>query len=492
MLDSARLQGLGDRCSTAIEEVIERARRTGRRHYFALRRPIGRRDPLADFLASPSGDAFYWQEPSRDIALLGLGRVETIEANGRDRFARVSARASEIFEAMEQFSLAADPEVGGAFGPLLVGGFGFYDREVDAESDWQGLGSGRLLLPETTIVCRGRDSWATRTVAIDPDADPRATLATLCEEPVFEPASGTSGPRPEALHLDLGPAFGTLACGPEIRVQADRSHGCYMAQVQAALEAIEAGKVEKVVVARSLAVTADEDFDLEAFLGTLREIYPSCATVAVREGEHLFACATPERLVALEGDAVRTAAVAGSAPRGRSREEEARFSSELLTSKKEREEHEVVKRSIRVALRDVCGELEAPSAPTLLKLEGIQHLETLLSGRLNGAASGRTSVLDLVGRLHPTPAVGGAPSAAALDWLERFEGLDRGWYAGPIGYLDRAGDGEFRVALRSALLRGRNARLFAGAGIVAGSDPERELAETRLKLRALLAPLTEI
>jgi len=101
-------------------------------------------------------------------------------------------------------------------------------------------------------------------------------------------------------------------------------------------------------------------------------------------------------------------------------------------------------------------------------------------------------VLDLVGRLHPTAAVGGAPSETALDWLEHFEALDRGWYAGPVGYVDGRGDGEFRVALRSALLRGRSARLFAGAGIVAGSDPSQELAETRLKLRALLAPLTEI
>jgi isochorismate synthase EntC len=184
--------------------------------------------------------------------------------------------------------------------------------------------------------------------------------------------------------------------------------------------------------------------------------------------------------------------VAGSAPRGRSPEEEARHSAALSESEKERIEHELVKRSIREALSESCGSLSGPAVPRLLKLEGIQHLETPLRGRLHAHRRGCTNVLNLVAMLHPTPAVGGAPRETALDWLEHFEALDRGWYAGPVGYVDGRGNGEFRVALRSALLRGRKARLFAGAGIVEGSEPASELAETRLKLRALLAPLTEI
>jgi isochorismate synthase len=475
---------------TPLEAVAAKAAEAGRQHYFSARWKIDPRDLQMDFLAATTCDAFLWQEPSRGISLLGLGRVEVIEAVGRDRFERASLLARDVFERMERITLDDDAWVEDSVGPLLVGGFGFYDRETDPESEWRGLGPGRLILPALAITCRTDSTWLTRCCAVEPGDDVALLLERLCSSLTDEPQMSNCASA--AVHRDPGRSLGDGARGPEIRVQSDRTHGRYVAQVEAALEAIEAGKIEKVVVARSLRVAAEEDFDLHAFLATLREVYPSCATVAVREGEHHFICATPERLVSLDGDAVRTAAIAGSAPRGRSPQEEKCFSDALLGSEKERDEHEVVKRAIRAALRDVCGELAGPSKPALLKLDGIQHLETPLAGCLNDDAREHTSVLELVGRLHPTPAVGGAPSAAALDWLERFEDLDRGWYAGPIGYVDASGNGEFRVALRSALLRGRVARLFAGAGIVVGSDPGRELAETRLKLRALLAPLTEI
>lgn len=473
-----------------LEAVAAKASETGRQHYFSARWKIDPRDPLMDFLAATTRDAFLWQEPSRGVSLLGLGRVEVVEVAGRDRFERASVLARDVFERMERITLDDETWVEDSVGPLLVGGFGFYDRETDPESEWRGLGPGRLVLPALTMTCRADATWLTRCCAVEPGDDVALLLERLSSSLTAE--SRTSEGASEALRRVSDCSLSDARHGPEIRVQSDRTHGRYKAQVEAALEAIEAGKVEKVVVARSLRVAADEDFDLHAFLATLCETYPSCTTVAVREAEHLFICATPERLVSLDGDAIRTAAIAGSAPRGRSPREEKTFSDALLGSEKERDEHEVVKRVIRAALRDVCGELTGPARPTLLKLDGIQHLETQLAGHLNDDAFEHTNVLELVGRLHPTPAVGGAPSAAALDWLERFEDLDRGWYAGPIGYVDASGDGEFRVALRSALLRGRVARLFAGAGIVVGSDPGRELAETRLKLRALLAPLTEI
>ena len=478
----------------SLVEVVAKASEAGVRHYLAARWRIEPRDLLTDFLASASRDAFFWQEPSRKFALLGLGRAEIVTGLGRDRFAQASARASEVFDRMQTVGLDAQARATDAVGPLLVGGFSFYEGEIDPASEWHGLGPGRLLLPAFSIACRGAAAWATRCCVVEPGDDVEQILDRFAVESAVEltvEPRGADADR-ESLRPDLVESLAAAARGPEIRVQADRPHGRYAAQVEAALEAIEAGKVEKVVVARSLSVAADADFDLQGFLDALRLLYPACVTVAVREGGHLFVSATPERLVALDGDAVSTAAVAGSAPRGRSPEEEAHFSAALRASGKERQEHDVVKRAIRAALRDVCGVLEGATDPVLLKLEGIQHLESPLFGRLEDTARGHTKLLDLVGRLHPTPAVGGAPREAALDWLERFEALDRGWYAGPIGYVDAAGAGEFRVALRSALLRGRVARLFAGAGIVAGSNPQRELAETRLKLRALLAPLTEI
>jgi len=220
----------------------------------------------------------------------------------------------------------------------------------------------------------------------------------------------------------------------------------------------------------------------------------------VGRGEATWLGASPERLVRLHAADVRTGALAGSAPRGRTPEDDARLGEALRASEKERAEHAAVVQAIRGALDGVCGELDGPETPGLMKIEGIQHLETPLRGQLLPDALPTTGVLELLARLHPTPAVGGLPRLAALDWIRRFEGLERGWYAGPVGFVDASGGGEFWVSLRSGLIRNpeahapaaAHARLFGGAGIVQGSVPARELAETRLKLRAMLAPLTEI
>jgi isochorismate synthase len=292
--------------------------------------------------------------------------------------------------------------------------------------------------------------------------------------------------------------------GPEYRVRSDRSPSAYRRQVNHALREIQAGRLDKVVLARSLRVDHDGELDVPGFLERLRSIYPTCTLVAMGRGQDTFLAATPETLVQVEGVRVETAALAGSAARGRHPEEDRALAGALFASPKEQAEHAHVVRAIRAALREHCSELDAPRSPRLRALFGIQHLETPIRGKLAAGEDGAAacSVLDLVEALHPTPAVGGVPASAADAWLRRFEGLDRGWYAGPIGWLDVAGGGDFRVALRSALIRGglrepgesgaSRALLFAGAGVVAGSEPERELVETRIKLRTLLAPLTEI
>jgi isochorismate synthase len=190
----------------------------------------------------------------------------------------------------------------------------------------------------------------------------------------------------------------------------------------------------------------------------------------------------------VRGNRVETAALAGSAARGHTPEEDAALGRELFESKKEQEEHAVVVRALRAALEPHCESLDVPESPSLLRLEGIQHLETRFAGALASGAH----LLEIADALHPTPAVGGAPRAPAVDWLARHERLDRGWYAGAVGFVDAEGGGDLAVALRSALLRGGDALLYAGAGIVAGSVPEDELLETRIKLRALLTPLLEI
>jgi isochorismate synthase len=275
---------------------------------------------------------------------------------------------------------------------------------------------------------------------------------------------------------------------PEFHAAAHASPARYHAGVEQALRAIAAGDLEKVVLARAVRLASQAGFPLTRVLDTLRRMHPSCASFAVGRPGGTFLGAAPEHLVQLDGRRVETAALAGSARRGRTPEEDARLARELCESKKEQAEHAVVVRALREALGQSCDEIVVPEAPRLLRLEGIQHLETPLVGRLRGEAS----VIELAGRLHPTPAVAGAPQQAALAWIAQREDLERGWYAGAIGVVRHDGGGEFCVALRSALLHGDTAHCFAGAGVVAGSEPDAELRETRLKLRAMLGALVEL
>jgi isochorismate synthase len=278
----------------------------------------------------------------------------------------------------------------------------------------------------------------------------------------------------------------------------------FRAQVAEAVAAIRDADLEKVVLARSLEVQHPGRFDVPGFLHRLREIYSHCTTLALGDGDDTLVAATPELVVSLCDDRVRVCALAGTERRGRTPEEDDALGRALQEDKKNRAEHAAVVRALRTILDAVCDDVQAPDSPALMRIEGILHLTTPMQGRLSRTASGTPDVLDLIERIHPSPAVAGVPREASMDWIDRREGLDRGWYAGPVGFVDSKGGGEFWLALRSGLVRnaGREssrratpwarARLFAGAGIVAGSQPELELRETRIKLRALLAPLTEI
>jgi isochorismate synthase len=263
--------------------------------------------------------------------------------------------------------------------------------------------------------------------------------------------------------------------------------GAYVESVERALAAIRSGSLQKVVLARAAHVDARSEINAVAWLVALRERFPTCTLFAVGEDDAVFLGATPERLVRVRGEIVETAAVAGTAPRGASHAADRALGEALCDSRKNGDEHEFVVRYLEAALAACCDDVRIDTEPKLLKTRTVQHLCTELRARRRIGAP--VSLLELVGRLHPTPAVGGAPRDAALDWLARHESVARGWFAGPVGYLQSDGDGEFAVALRSALVRGRHATAWAGAGIVARSEPKAEFTETELKLRTVLGPL---
>jgi salicylate biosynthesis isochorismate synthase/menaquinone-specific isochorismate synthase len=259
----------------------------------------------------------------------------------------------------------------------------------------------------------------------------------------------------------------------------------YEDAVARAVGRIRAAEVAKVVLAREVDVHAPLEHDPAAVLGLLREEFRSCYVFAVGRGESTFIAASPELLVRREGQRASTVALAGSIGRSADPAVDDHLGERLLRSDKDREENAIVARRIALALRPMAVWVTAAPEPVLVRVANIQHLARPIRAQLTGAIS----ALELAGALHPTPAVGGEPQEPAIAMIPALEGMDRGWYAGAIGWTDSSGDGEFCVALRCALLRGALARLYAGCGIVRDSDPAAELAETEVKLGALLPAL---
>jgi menaquinone-specific isochorismate synthase len=253
--------------------------------------------------------------------------------------------------------------------------------------------------------------------------------------------------------------------------------------VAAAVDRIKNGDLRKVVLARDLFASADAPIDPRVLLHRLAARYPDCYT---------FACAglvgaTPELLIRRQGSDVSSLVLAGTKPRGASAAEDTRLGEELTSSLKENEEHRYAAASLREALAPLCQTLEVQKVPELIKYANVQHLGTWVHGTL----AVHRSALALVAAVHPTAAVGGTPTDAAVELIRELENMDRERYAGPVGWMDAEGNGEWGIALRCAQIDGNRARLFAGGGIVAGSDPAAELAETQVKFRPMQTALEQ-
>ena len=259
----------------------------------------------------------------------------------------------------------------------------------------------------------------------------------------------------------------------------------YEGAVARAVEQIRAGALKKVVLAREVQVHAPRVHDAPAVLGVLRDAFPSCYVLAVGRGERTFVAASPELLVRRDGMRAGTLALAGSTRRSADPAVDDHLAESLLRSEKDRGEQEIVTRRIVSALEPLSVFVTAAEEPQVVRMANIQHLATPIRAQL----AEPVGVLELAGALHPTPAVGGEPWADAKRMIPALEGLDRGWYAGPVGWTDLNEDGELCVGLRSALLDGAVARCYAGVGVVRDSDSAAELAETEIKLQALLPVL---
>jgi salicylate biosynthesis isochorismate synthase len=476
------------------ERAVRRARRDGGGVLAALTIRVGGGvDPSAVVFASRRADDdwFCFEQPDRDgAALATLGCAARLDAAGGDD-PRRGAR-HRIFRGRDErravprdhrFPAAAaawrglagravcDPPDGPAgAGLVAVGGFAFAPAG-GAAPHWAGFGASGLSVPELAIARRGRDVRLTVAVLAEPD--------DLPEELVARAERRLAGLREAPLPL-LDPApFGRF----RIASTAPPEH--YEAAVARAVERIRAGAFEKIVLAREVAVHAPAPHDVAAVFGVLREGFGSCFVYCAGRGGAAFVGASPELLVRREGLRASTVALAGSTRRSADPAVDAHLGEQLLHSDKDREEQAIVTRRIARSLAPLSVWVAAPDEPGIVRVANIQHLATPIRAQLTQPRG----ALELAGLLHPTPAVGGEPHATAAPLIPALEGLDRGWYAGPVGWTDANEDGEFCVALRCALLRGAEARLYAGVGVVRDSDPAAELAETEVKLGALLPVL---
>jgi isochorismate synthase len=420
-------------------------------------------DPIAVYAAARPAGASLWLQPAAGFGLVGIGSAWSIEARGPTRFSEVSAAWRALLEGAV---LDVDGSPRGS-GPTLLGGFSF-DDEASTSGTWAAFAPASLQLPQLLLTTTPQGAWLSVCQLSQQGGEGESqarrsveawsTIATAARLPIGDPPDATlrvTERRPEA------PAW--------------------YDSVARLAGAVGRGRLDKAVLSREVSLAGPRAIDIPAVLRRLEGSAADSTLFALSRGAGTFVGATPERLVRLQDRVLKTMAMAGSTARGTNADEDDALASALLRSDKEREEHSVVVTMLREALAPLAEGLDIPAAPTVKRFRHVQHLVTPVEGVL----AEDTDILALVERLHPTPAVGGAPRTLALELIADEEPHDRGWYAGPLGWVDGHGEGEFVVGLRSGLICGEQATLFAGCGIVADSDPAREWRESSTKLLAL-------
>ncbi|HET7903838.1 MAG TPA: isochorismate synthase [Candidatus Eisenbacteria bacterium] len=403
----------------------------------------------------PGTPHFYWEDPEGGIAI-GWGAAAWFHGHGAGRFEEARSWIREI--------AAAATLTGAPRGPrpetylVAAGGFAFR-----ADGGWgSGFDGATFVVPRVLLHLRR-------------DVGPVRIVWSRENEP--DDGIAADAPPPRA-------GVPEMPCGALEESLADRE--VWEGAVRDAIAGIADGAIEKVVLARHVSEPLPIGFDPFDLLARLRERQPGCYHYLFDFGQDaLLLGASPERLVTVRGVRVFSDAVAGTAPRPAEPRAEAEAVARLRASAKDQWEHAIVVRHIQGALAPFTTELTVDELPEVQRLRKLLHLRT----RIAGKAPLGTHVLSLAERLHPTPAVAGSPRDAALAWIAEREPGDRGWYAGAVGWMTAGGDGDFAVALRGAFVSGRRALLGAGAGIVAGSEPERELDETERKFRSFLDAL---
>jgi menaquinone-specific isochorismate synthase len=424
-------------------------------------------DPLVvlDQLAQANAINFYFEHRGKGEAIAAIDAVKKIQINGKERFTQAELFIKSHLKNIINFGITNAAFSGAHFFCY----FSFFDQHNQADYPFP---SATVFLPRWQVSIKNQRCILVMNTVIHANVNIQILIQNLRNK-----IDDINALRRDALNIDYFPAIFTKKSA----VNAEK----FKQSVVSVLDKINSHHLRKIVLADVLDVNSNQDFNLFSSLNNLRKIHPNCYIFSTSNGKgQNFIGASPERLISINNQQLITDALAGSAPRGKTPAEDAANANRLLNSDKERHEHLLVMDFITQRLTQL-GLLPQVLAPRLRQLSNIQHLWT----PIHALVPANVHPLKIVSQLHPTPAVAGAARDVACEEIRRYESFERGLYAAPLGWVDSQGNCEFIVGIRSALIDGDRARLYAGAGIVAGSDPEKEFAEIQLKLQALLKAL---
>ncbi|QLE57745.1 isochorismate synthase MenF [Nostoc sp. TCL26-01] len=424
-------------------------------------------DPLTvlDKLTQANEINFYFENRGKGEAIAAIDAVAKLQISGQDRFSQAESFIKSNLKNIINFSNTKASFTGAHFFCY----FSFFPENHQLDYPFP---SATVFLPRWQIAVKNQRCVLVMNTVINASVNMQILLQSLHNkiEVITSLKSSLS-------HLDYFPA--------NLRKKSVNNGQHFQQSVASALKKIQSSELSKIVLADVLDVSSNQNFNLFNSLNNLRKIHPNCYVFSTSNGKgQNFIGASPERLISIHNQQLITDALAGSAPRGKTPAEDAANANRLLNSQKERHEHLLVMDFITQRLTQL-GLLPQVLAPRLRQLSNIQHLWT----PINAIVPADVHPLKIVAQLHPTPAVAGAARDIACEEIRRYEKFERGLYAAPLGWIDSQGNCEFIVGIRSALIDGDRARLYAGAGIVAGSDPQKEFAEVQLKLQALLKAL---
>jgi menaquinone-specific isochorismate synthase len=455
-----------------LRECASESARNGRPRLVSISLEVDALDPLAvlESIVEPGQPHFYAERPDIGTALAGAEPAASHACGGPTRFRELQDWVDRLLEdaiAIGSFSAPFG-------GPHFFTGFTFAEEAEPGEP----FPAAWAFVPRWQVARAGAGTTAVANLIVEADSDVEALAGRVLRAhrkfTHFEyssPSESTASGQGSSASLKEVAGPGLTSAG-----------GDYREAVRRALETIASGSLEKIVLARAIDLSATMPLHPLELLNGLRQRFPSCYSFSLANGRgQSFIGASPERLVRISKGTLETEALAGSAPRGAGASEDARLGASLLQSEKDLREQRLVLEMVVGRLSSLGLRAEYPAQPELHRLANVQHLRTPIRAELGG----KVRLLQVLEALHPTPAVGGIPLEGALGAIREIEGFPRGLYAGALGWMNARGGGEFFVGLRSALVSGNRARLYAGAGIVAGSTPDREFAETELKFQAM-------